>query len=119
MKGEKLISNGVEYPVTLNYYSMKEWEIAKGKKMSAIMNGMRDNETESDTIIQMAELCYYGVKEEYEEQNIDFNLTEKQFIRGLDGGQIERVIKISTDFLNPKAGESTENNGQPKKQTRK
>lgn len=112
MAENTLISNGVKYPVTLNFYSIKMWELAKGKKMSEIMSGLKDSPTESDSIIQMAELCYYGVKEECEEKGVEFGLTEKQFVRGLDGGQMQAVMQIATSFLNPPI-EGSENNRQP------
>lgn len=105
MSKDILTCNGVDYPVALNYYSLKLWEDAKGKKMSQILSGINKSGSEAADMITMAEICYYGVKECCDEKEIAFDLTEKQFIKGLPLNQIEKVMKLVMGFLNPQVEE--------------
>jgi len=109
---DKVISNGLEYNVSITMYSMKMHEKAKGLKLSQIGESLANAETEMDSFILMSELCYYGAKDFLETQGKEIEVSEQQFVRGIKLDQMSVISNVVMDYF----GEikEAENKRQPK-----
>lgn len=111
--GKQLNYNGVQYPIVFNFLVFSQWERETGKKLPEI-----GNLSESAGAVEAVEaltLLYFAVQEGCDINNVEFDLTLKQFIRGIDMRNLgEYLSAINIEAIE---GEK-ENKRQPKKNSK-
>lgn len=88
----KIIHNGVEYPVNLNMLVFSKWEMETGKKITEI--GAGGDNIGAREAIEALLIIYFGIADGCEEQGIEFNYTQAQFLRSVNMRDMEKYFKL-------------------------